>query len=128
MTIRSKMLVVTTSVAACAGVGFLFLNQPTAITTPAAAANQGMVAVIDSESGTLRAPTADEAARYASNKRAPTTDAPVLRRADGSESLKLDDRYTIYSTVTRNADGSWQEHCGLEHDHTVHTASVKAVK
>lgn len=127
MTIRTNALVITTSVAACAGVGFLFLNQPAAIATPVTT-GQGMVTVIDSDSGTLRAPTAAEAARYASSNRAPATDAVVLRRADGSESIKLDDSHMIFTTVTRNADGTWAEHCGLEHDHTAHTPATKAVK
>lgn len=87
---------------------------------------QGMVAVRDRDSGELRAPTADEALRYQSPVKRSDTPLVVERRADGSESMKLDDSYTIYSTVVRNEDGSWTRRCSIDHDHAQH--AQKAVR
>ena len=87
---------------------------------------QGMVAVIDKESGELRAPTSDEARNYQAPVQRNTGPLTVERRADGSESMKLDDRYMTYSTVERRADGSWSRQCSIDHDHAQH--AQKAVQ
>lgn len=81
---------------------------------------QGMVVVKDQESGALRAPTAEEAASFQAPVQRSKEALPVVRRADGSESMKLDDRYITYSTVERRADGSWSQQCSLDHDHMQH--------
>ena len=89
-------------------------------------ATQGMVVVIDQETGQLRAPTTDEAANYASQKPASAKETKVVRRADGSESMKLNDSFTIYSTVERDDNGNWIRRCSLDHDHALDVQ--KAVK
>ena len=112
-------------VAVVAAVLFLPQGDP-ATSAQSFNATQGMVAVIDKESGELRAPTADEALRYQAPVQRNDSPLPVERRADGSESMKLDDRYTIYSTVERSSDGGWSRQCSLDHDHAQH--AQKAVK
>ncbi|MEO1574507.1 MAG: hypothetical protein AAFU65_06055 [Pseudomonadota bacterium] len=119
----------TTAIAAVAGLGACAILatalNPSEV-TPAATdtsptATQGAVVVRDAETGTLRAATAREAARYAvqGSSKAETV---ALRRADGSLSARLDDSHMIYTTVTRNADGEWVESCGMDHDHSTHQA------
>lgn len=119
----------TTAIAAVAGLGACAilataLNpfEETSVQT-APTATQGAIVVRDAETGTLRAATAREAARYAI-KGSSKAEAVALRRADGSLSARLDDSHMIYTTVTRNADGEWVEQCGLDHDHSMHTAST----
>lgn len=116
-------LVAVTGLGACAVLaGAMHLGNETASQPEAAyAVTQGAVVVRDAETGTLRAATAREAARYAvqgSSK----SEAVMIRRANGSLSARLDDSHMIYTTVSRNADGEWVESCGMDHDHSVHTA------
>ena len=97
--------------------------------TVRAEATRGAVVVRDRETGELRAPTAAEALRYRDGKtpaRAGADEQRLVRRADGSESLRLDGRYTTFVTVQRNADGGWEESCRQDHDHeAAHAASKK---
>ncbi len=115
-------------VCACVAAAVLLTAGKQADADPAAA--QGMTVVLDRENGGFRSPTAEEAARYAPPAAATpkTSDQERLtRRADGSESLRLDDRYMTYVTVTRNAAGEWEEHCRLDHDHeSAHAAARQA--
>lgn len=98
---------------------------------PAAAANadnarayeQGMMVVRDAESGTLRAATPAEAARYSQRATPKAGGAVAIRRADGSISARLDESHMMFSTVTRRADGTWERQCGMNHDHSVHAAA-----
>ena len=126
MTIYHKALATGCGlVAATAAVLFMAPGKQ-ANGTPHIDTTQGMVVVIDEQSGTLRAPTVDEARRYQTPAQRSAEALPVQLRADGSESMKLDDRYIIYSTVERRADGSWSRQCSMDHDHAQH--AQKAVK
>lgn len=127
METRSKIFFLATGLAASVGTAFLFVGHNAPAKSPTALTDQGMIAVIDRQSGQLRAPTADEAALYVSPQQTATASAPVIRRADGSASMRLDDSYTIYSSVTRKEDGTWQRRCGLDHDHSAHAPVATAV-
>ncbi len=126
MNVHLKAVTVGCGVVAVAVAG-LFASQaePVGNSQPVNA-TQGMVAVIDKDSGELRAPTADEARNYQTPVLRSDAPLPVERRADGSESMKLDDRYMTYSTVERQADGSWSRQCLMDHDHAQH--AQKAVR
>ena len=132
MQIRSSALAVAAGVAVLAGASFQFFAEVESSAANPVGSQQGLIAIIDDTTGQLRAPTATEAQRYAPTKGASQATMSVVRRNDGSESLRLDDSYTIYSTVTRNADGTWQQKCSLEHDHAAHSTiaavPAKAVK
>ena len=52
----------------------------------------------------------------------------VERRADGSEQLRLDESFIVYSTAQRNEDGSWSLSCGADHDHAIHSVDQREVK
>lgn len=123
MTTHFNALAIAAGVAVCAGAGLLFASTNNTDTN-AAATSQGMIAVIDSESGQLRAPTAEEAALYTNSARGTAKESPVVRRADGSESMRLNGAYQTYSTVTRDENGNWVQHCSMDHDHAAHSASL----
>lgn len=123
MSTQIRTLAIAAGVTVCAGVGLLFATA-NEDSTAAPQATQGMTAVIDAETGTLRAATAEEAARYAQSDRSTGKQAAVVRRADGSESMRLDSSYMTYSTVSRDENGNWVKTCGLNHDHAMHSASV----
>lgn len=103
----------------CAFAAGLVMLASSAAADDAAAA----ITVIDRETGELRAPTAEEAAKYrndASKSSAPGGETLIItRRADGSESVRLKGQFTTYITVQRAEDGSWQETCTADHDHAV---------
>ncbi len=113
------------AIAVTAAVLLVSQAEPVSTSQPVYA-TQGMVTVIDKDSGELRAPTADEARNYQTPVLRSDAPLTVERRADGSESMKLDDRYMTYSTVQRQADGSWSRQCSMDHDHAQH--AQKAVR
>ncbi len=121
-----RILALGIAVAAAAVVSPVGNADDTAIRADAA---QGAVVIRDNETGELRAPTAAEALRYRDEKtsaRPGADEQRLVRRADGSESLRLDGRYTTFVTVQRNADGDWEESCRQDHDHeAAHAASKK---
>jgi hypothetical protein len=125
MTINTSALAIAAGVAVCAGVGLLIASADNNDTS-VAATNQGMIAVIDSESGQLRAPTADEASVYATSTRSTAKESAVVRRADGSESMRLNGAYQTYSTVARDENGNWVQHCSMAHDHAMHASLAPA--
>lgn len=114
-------LAVAAGVAAVVGANAIKSNPPEAA---AVSMPQGMTAVLDEETGGFRAPTAKEAAKFQRPATPNATRATVVRRADGSESLKVDARYMSYSTATLNADGSVSQKCGLSHDHATDDATL----
>lgn len=126
MSVYLKTLTAGCSVAAVAAAALWVSQDGTASSVSNAGVTQGMVAVIDQESGQLRAPTAAEARNYQSAEKRSNSEMKVVRRADGSESMKLDDSYMTYSIAERNEDGSWSRRCSLDHDHALHMQ--KAVK
>lgn len=127
MKIELLSLTIATGIVAVAGVCFIESNAPEATVTPVA---PGMTVVIDEENGGFRAPTADEAAKIAPPAMPQATRANVVRRADGSESLKVGASYLSFSTATVNEDGSLTQKCGADHDHANDSATPasRAVK
>ncbi|MFK8016567.1 MAG: hypothetical protein AB8G17_14130 [Gammaproteobacteria bacterium] len=130
MKIRLTSLAIATGIAAVAGAGLMDSTAPEAV---APTVTQGMTVVIDKDSGAFRAPTAKEAAEFATSAPQAAAAATEIRRADGSKSMRLDDSYMTYSTVTRNADGTWTKQCGVDHDHamahsTAGSTAARAVK
>lgn len=128
-----------TAVATIAGIGAFALLAATQYSTDAQADNvptanthgvQGMTVVRDAETGALRAPNAREASRYALRDASQSSvgqagASRIERRADGSITARLDASHMMFSTVTRRADGSWERHCGMDHDHTTHASPVR---
>ncbi|MFK7888781.1 MAG: hypothetical protein AB8G16_18135 [Gammaproteobacteria bacterium] len=127
MTTHISALAIAAGVTVCAGVGLLFATADEQDTT-ASQVTQGMTVTIDAETGELRAATAEEAARLAPITRSTNKEAKVVRRADGSESMRLDSSYTTYSTVTRDEDGNWVKQCGLNHDHAAHNVAPQTTQ
>ncbi len=127
MKIGLMSLAIATGIAAVAGANLIKSNAPEATIVSVA---QGMTAVLDEENGGFRTPTAKEAAKFKRPAKPKATRATVVRRADGSESLKVDSSYMSFSTATRNEDGSLAQKCGVNHDHATHNAAPasKAVK
>jgi hypothetical protein len=86
--------------------------------TAAMAADEGLKVVRDPVTGALRAPTAEEsrkldspAATEARGVLSGRLNPPVVRHANGMKSVELTSQQTMYSVVTRNADGTLQKHC-----------------
>ncbi|MFK8030065.1 MAG: hypothetical protein AB8G18_07475 [Gammaproteobacteria bacterium] len=126
MNINFKALSAGCGVVAVAAAVLILPQGGSAATAQPASVSQGMVVFIDQETGELRAPTREEASRLQPAVQPNESKLTVQRRADGSESIMLDESYTIYSTVERNADGGWTRTCSMNHDHAQH--AQKAVK
>lgn len=92
------------------------LCAATALAPPHAhAADQaGLVVVRDSQTGELRAPTADEARALSGHatlqKKAPGQHVETVG-AGGSRKVQLGRSALVYSVVARNADGTLSEQC-----------------
>jgi hypothetical protein len=90
-----------------------------AVTLRAHAAGQqeGMVVARDPQTGTLRAPTPEEArALRARTPRDATLGAAVraperLSRPDGARGVRLGEKAMVYEVVTRAADGTLDSEC-----------------
>lgn len=126
MNIFHKAIAAGCGMVAAAAAVLVVSQADSASSTESFDASQGMVVVIDKDTGELRAPTADEAVNYQEPVQRSKEPLKVERRADGSETMKLDDRFTTYSTVVRNADGTWSRECSMDHDHALH--AQKAVQ
>jgi hypothetical protein len=85
------------------------------------AAQSGMRAFIDSTTGELREPTAEEAADSGSRAKAATARgiATMMTSARGSMVIQLDDSFMMNSIVKRDASGKLQAYCVDGHDHVV---------
>lgn len=120
-------LALATGIAAGAGANLI---KPAPTEATSVSVGHGMTAVLDEETGGFRAPTAAEAAKLAPTTAQKPARASVVRRADGSESLRVDASYMSFSTATINDDGSLTQKCGVNHDHATHDAAPapKAVK
>jgi hypothetical protein len=84
---------------------------------PATAAQQGVIAVRDAETGELRAPTAAEAKalqaleQQRQQGQGKSAAPQISRKADGTRKGHLGNQGAVYSVLTRNPDGSSQVDC-----------------
>ncbi len=100
------------------------------------AADPGMTVTKDSQTGQLRAPTAEEMDALKANEalkskgRQTLRAAPLTQRvhANGSVSVTLDESFESYSVMTRDADGTLREDCVVGSDAANAIVSGKAKK
>ncbi len=96
----------------------------------------GFLAFIDPETGEFRAPNEQEAAALAQALRlpqqalqarslqAPTVESVTLDNGVAAESVLLDLSSVSFSVARVQADGSVAFDCGIDHDHSAHTATA----
>lgn len=96
----------------------------------------GFMAFIDPETGEFRAPNEQEAAELAQALRvpqqslqarslqAPVVESVMLDNGVGAESVLLDLSSVSFSVARVQADGSVAFDCGIDHDHSAHTAAT----
>jgi hypothetical protein len=80
----------------------------------AAAGQQGMVVARDPETGALRTPTAAEMKELAARRPAtlaPPAPAVMVKRADGTRTVRLGEKGLVYSVATRDASGKLAQQC-----------------